>query len=289
MNFLVFGEVLYDVYPLHKKIGGAPLNFGAHSARLGAVSSLFSAVGNDKLGEDIISEVAALGVKTDFCEILDDVSSGVCLVTYNGDLPIYDLKSNVSYDNISYNSDIEKEKFDLIYFGTLALRSEKTYAAWKKLMVNSSAKERFLDLNLRGSFYSEALIREVLREATSAKLNRDEYLLCREIFKIKSDGIREFSKELCSLFGLELLIVTLDKDGAAAYCAERDEFVEMPARKGVFVSAVGAGDSFSACFMYNYLSGAPIEKCMEKATALAALVVSKEAAIPEYNGAEFKA
>ena len=54
MNVLAFGEVLWDVYPDKKIIGGAPLNFAAHLARHGNSVSLLSAIGDDDDGVDAV-------------------------------------------------------------------------------------------------------------------------------------------------------------------------------------------------------------------------------------------
>ncbi len=284
---MVFGEVLYDVYPTHKKLGGAPFNFGAHFAKLGGKSYIYSAVGNDALGAEIFSEVNALGVDTSYLAVTDGIPTGACSVSYNGDSPVYELKDNVSYDNIPFNAKAALPELDIFYFGTLALRHEPSLKTWKELLFSVRAKEKFLDLNLRGDFYSDLMIREVLSAATAVKLNREEYAHLAEIFSIEGE-IHDFCRRLCRDFEIKLLIVTLDKDGALAYDARRDELVRRSAKQGSFVSAVGAGDSFSACFMFNYLLGAPLSACIEKATELASLVVSVEAAIPEYDGSKFK-
>ena len=282
---LVFGEALYDVYPTHKKIGGAPLNFGAHFARLGGESHLLSAVGQDELGEELLAEVKSLGVDTSLVKRKQDVPTGFCKVTYNGTEPVYNLPLGVSYDFITY--DREQRDCDLVYFGTLAVRSEVSRDTLRKLLTNTSAAEKFLDLNLRGSFYDEATVRELLTLATSLKLNRDEYEYCNEIFGINADSVSLFAASLAEKFDIGLVIVTLDKDGSAIYERCSKKFISAPIKEGKFVSAVGAGDSFSACFMYNYLSGAPLEVCIEKATSLASLVVGVEAAVPEYDGTRF--
>ena len=44
------GELLWDVFPDHKKAGGAPINFVYHAAQLGAKAYAISAVGNDENG-----------------------------------------------------------------------------------------------------------------------------------------------------------------------------------------------------------------------------------------------
>ena len=47
-----FGEVLWDIYPEAKTLGGAPSNFAIHSKQLGAGSFLISCIGEDSLGKE---------------------------------------------------------------------------------------------------------------------------------------------------------------------------------------------------------------------------------------------
>ena len=51
-NVAGFGEVLWDIYPEAKTLGGAPSNFAIHSQKLGANSFLISCLGDDSLGKD---------------------------------------------------------------------------------------------------------------------------------------------------------------------------------------------------------------------------------------------
>ena len=51
------GEILWDMLPTGKKIGGAPVNFVYHASRLGAEGYAISAVGNDELGRALLQEL----------------------------------------------------------------------------------------------------------------------------------------------------------------------------------------------------------------------------------------
>lgn len=44
------GEVLWDMLPEGRKIGGAPVNFAYHAGQFGIDTMAVSAIGNDKLG-----------------------------------------------------------------------------------------------------------------------------------------------------------------------------------------------------------------------------------------------
>ncbi len=47
LNGVCFGEILFDVFLEHKKIGGAPLNVASRLNSLGGEVSVISGVGND--------------------------------------------------------------------------------------------------------------------------------------------------------------------------------------------------------------------------------------------------
>ena len=66
MNNLVvgMGEALWDVLPEGKKLGGAPANFAYHVSQFGIDSCVVSAVGEDKLGTEILDNFKEKGLKS---------------------------------------------------------------------------------------------------------------------------------------------------------------------------------------------------------------------------------
>ena len=53
-NYIVgIGEVLWEMLPEARKIGGAPANFTYHVSQFGLDAVAVSAVGDDALGEEI--------------------------------------------------------------------------------------------------------------------------------------------------------------------------------------------------------------------------------------------
>lgn len=63
------------------------------------------------------------------------------------------------------------------------------------------------------------------------------------------------------------------------YSCGKDAFYYSRKPQAVVVSTVGAGDSFSAAFMYNYIKGECIESCIEAAIALSERIVSQKGAV----------
>lgn len=280
MKLLSFGEILWDVYPVKECLGGAPINVAAHLAKLGCESYILSAVGNDLRGKKAIEEIKALNVKTDYIS-LSEYSTGVCDVTYDNNEPKYDLSRLGAYDYIECE-DIEKlkkQEFDVFYFGTLAQRSKKSRETLLKVIKSVKFKHIFFDMNLRQHYHNSEMILEGLKIADIVKINRDEYAVIKKILNYIGDD-KEFIKQICREYNIKVLLLTLDKDGAVAYDGN---FYREPCADCEFVSAVGAGDSFSACFLKNYISGEPIEKCLRRANVLAGYVVGFEMAIPPYS------
>ena len=57
MNITSIGEILFDIYPNHKQLGGAPLNFIYHIKKLTDHGNIISRVGKDVLGNKIINDL----------------------------------------------------------------------------------------------------------------------------------------------------------------------------------------------------------------------------------------
>ena len=77
---VVLGEVLWDIFEHSRRLGGAPLNFAAHAARLGHEALLISAVGNDALGEEAVEAIRTLGLTTAFLQKTSGLPTGAARV-----------------------------------------------------------------------------------------------------------------------------------------------------------------------------------------------------------------
>ncbi len=280
MKITVFGEILWDVFDSERKIGGAPFNFAAHTVKLGGDAQLVSAVGKDELGEAAIEAAKALGIKPDSISVIDK-PTGYCKVTLNDGTPSYNLVQGVAYDHIPMPS--EKCDGKAFYFGTLAQRNEASAKTLSRLL-EGDFDEVFFDINIRQNYYNDQMIDHSLKSATILKISREEI----EVLGIEGDE-QTICKELTKRYSnLKLIIVTLDKDGAFVYRCESGEVIYSPKPQSKAISTVGAGDSFSACFLCHYLEGESIEDCLYKATALSDFVVTQLGAVPDYTN-ELKA
>jgi len=277
MKILAFGEVLWDVYPDEKHIGGAVMNFSAHAAKLGVKTCFASSVGNDEEGKLALELMNGWGIDTTYVAVSEAYETGKCIVTLDEySIPTYDLRNNVAYDHIPY-PDIS---CDVLSFGTLALRNRENIAVIKKLL-EKEYREIFADINIRPPFYSYETVSLCLDNATILKVSDEElhYICSEQDLHLAAQAIMQQHKNI------KLLIITRGEKGALVY--DGKEFLQQAGIKTDVSSTVGAGDSFSAAFLVNFLNGKPLDMCLDAAVRLSSFVVSQQAAVPDYNGRDF--
>ena len=280
MKILSFGEIIFDVYPDKECIGGAPLNFAAHACREGADAYLLSAVGDDALGSKAFEFLNKIGVFADYVSVKPDFETGKCLVTLDErGVPTFNVKNGVAYDYISSEC---KEYFDVIAFGTLALRNDVSLNTLKKLLKERNYGKVFCDINLRSPFYTKKNVELCLENANILKLSDTEldYVL-DTFFGIRYENFLQNLRLLSAKYhNLEEIAVTCGEDGAYVYSVFEDKIYYAPARTVKVISTVGAGDSFGASYLVSKLKGMDIASSLERATEVSAYVVSCKDAIP---------
>lgn len=287
MKILAFGEVLWDIYETNEYLGGASMNFAAHCKNCGADSWIVTAVGDDELGKRTVEEISRLGIYTEFITV-SEKETGKCYVTLDSNMiPSYNLLDNVAYDDILV-PDLKNRNFDVLYFGTLALRNENNRNTLKKMLENSFG-DVFVDVNIRKPFYSEEVVEFAFENATIIKISDEELPVIMDVLSMKQDTDRNSAEMLAERYGnLKLIIITKGDKGSIIYDTAIEKTYECKSAKVDVVSTVGAGDSFSASFLVKYLRTGDIEKALELATAISGYVVSCEGAIPEYSLSDFE-
>ena len=289
MNALAIGEVLWDIYPTSNHLGGATLNFAAHFSKCGGDSWILSAVGRDELGQKALEEIKRLRINTEFLSFSESKETGKCLVSLDKDkIPFYNLLNHVAYDEI-IKPDLSDKTFDVLYFGTLALRNKNNYCVLNQIIKENKFNEHFVDVNIRAPYYSDFIIKFALENATIIKISDEELPVVIQSLGETCLSHKECSKTLKEQFNnLRIIIITRGDKGSFVYDAANDRIYECQSERVDVVSTVGAGDSFSASFLATYIKTKDIEKSLRLATAISAFVVSKKDAIPEYILSDFE-
>lgn len=288
MKALAFGEVLWDVYTTDAYLGGATMNFAAHFKKCGGESWIVTAVGNDSMGKKTVEEIRKLDINTKFISFVEQ-QTGKCLVTLDDNqIPSYDLLDNVAYDYIK-KPDIDNEAFDVLYFGTLALRNENNKTVLKQILSENCFNDIFVDMNIRAPYYNKDVVRFACENATILKISDEELPVVMDLLKKERLSVRECAKNMHKEFAnLNMIIITMGSKGSLVYDFRNNECYECDAKKVNVVSTVGAGDSFSAAFLTKYIKTSSISDALEFATKISGYVVSQRDAIPEYKLADFE-
>ena len=275
MDFISFGEILFDVFPDKATLGGAPLNVAGHLTKLGLNGAILSAVGNDELGKRALNEIEALGLSTDMIATLD-YETGKAIITLNGKNAEYEFNDPCAWDNIPLQA--LPENVTLIYYGTLAQRGNSKNTL-KELLNSVQSQHRFFDVNIRKHFYSDEIIKEGVENATILKLNDEEVDIVLDALKIEMRGYRGL-EELFKEYNLDLILLTKGKEGTMCF---KNKWYRVPCAPVEVVDTVGAGDSLSAGFLASYIKTGDLEKYLLFGSHIADYVVTKRGAIPEYD------
>ena len=282
MKMLSFGEILWDVYPDSKALGGASLNLGAHAALLGGEVYLASSVGDDELGKEALDVAKSFNIKEDFITVDKAHQTGAVIVSLSDKgIPSYEIMDNVAYDFIQ-TPDLRDKEIDVLAFGTLSLRHKENLETLKSLINENSFGEIYADLNVRLPHSNKDSVSFCLSHATIVKIS-DEELPCMSDWVFgKALDEKEFVTCASEKYpSIKIILITKGASGSFAFLTNTKKFVFADAVPTNVVSTVGAGDSFGAAFLTKYFEGKEISDCLHFASKISAYVCSKKEAVPK--------
>ncbi len=286
MQALTFGELLWDVIEGKEYIGGAPFNLASHLAQMGADSAFVSAVGDDERGRKAKELAAEHGVETEYIGTDGELETGIVLVELDEKgSPTYDIREGSAWDRIVLSEDqfdlLRRREWDVCSFGTLAQRSEENRKMLHRMVKAAEPKELFYDVNLRLDYYGKDVIADSLNLATILKLNDEEVPEVSRLLYGEKVLDRGFCERMEKDFGIHTTCITRGKLGASI--CWRGEYFHVPVVPIQVADTVGAGDSFSAAFLYGYFTSGDVKKAGNLASLVSSYVASKKGAIPSYD------
>jgi fructokinase len=276
------GELLWDLLPGGKQLGGAPANFAYISSLLGERALIASRVGDDALGREALDWLAQRGLETSFIQIDASHPTSTALVELDSQQqPSFAIWEDVAWDYLGWTSHWHElaSEADAVCFGTLAQRSPHSRATIMQfLRATPESALVVFDINLRQSFYSAEVIDRSLVHASVVKLSADELLLIADLLEIGSHDEETCAKWLLSEYDLELVCLT--RGAAGSLLISRSETSAHPGCQVHVVDTVGAGDAFTAGLVHSYLAGASLAQMNEAANRLGGWVASEQGAMP---------
>ena len=269
-EIVVFGEVLFDVFPDGRRaMGGAPFNVAWGLKGFGRDPALASAVGSDADGEMARVRMEAWGMRTDGLQEDRGHATGEVRVELAGGEARYEIMGPRAWDNVG-DAGWRAEK--ALYHGLLALRSENNRRTLGGIRERSAGAIRFFDVNLRPPHDSAELLEEWMAGAEWLKLNVDE------LGALPGGGKTVFGRHeralgrLMERYGIRNVLLTAGAGGLAIQ-GEYGEAACAPApRPERLEDTVGAGDSVSAVAIDGILRGTGAREIVERAGLFAARV-----------------
>ncbi len=281
------GELLWDMLPQGKVLGGAPANFAYHANQLGAEGHIISAVGNDSLGVEIVKNLSEYNLNLHLKKVAYPTSTVNVSLNEKG-VPNFEICENIAWDYLKLNQEdkLLAKQTDAVCFGSLAMRNKTSRNAiteFVKRVPNNALK--IFDINLRQHFYSKELIDESLVLSNILKLNDDELKVIARLYNYGGSEL-EICNSLLIDYNLNYVILTKGADGSIVVADGVASSRTSPDIQ--VVDTVGAGDSFTATFAKSILDGLPLIEAHRRAIEVASFVCTKNGAMTVLENLSFQ-
>jgi fructokinase len=289
-QFIVgLGELLWDLLPDGRQLGGAPANFALMSARLGNHAAVLSRIGRDEEGRDAVELLKKFPIDLGHLQVDSQHPTGTVMVELNEGQPSYRINDPVAWDFFDFTPEWQQlaARADAVCFGSLAQRnviSRQTIQSF--LAATSSNCVRIFDVNLRQHYYSPEVLQESMELATILKMNDGEVPSVMRLLELDQDksvahsgvaGLINAAEMMMDEFPLKLVCIT--RGGEGSVLATREEIHLHRGIATEVADTVGAGDAYTAALTHYFLKGAPLEVLNEAGNRWGAWVASQQGAM----------
>jgi fructokinase len=276
------GELLWDLLPSGKQLGGAPANFAYITNLLGDVGVPASRIGSDPLGEEAIGRLKQLGLSTDWVQRDTSHPTGSVKVEIDAaGQARFEILEAVAWDHLEFTPAWQQlaQIADAVCFGSLAQRSSASRSTIRSFLRATRPKAvRIFDVNLRQNFFNAQVLLGSMQLASIVKLNHEELPRIMHLLELQHHNEKASARSLLSSHNLELVCITRGNHGSLLTSA--GEFSEHPGFQVKVADTVGAGDAFTAALAHGYLRQLPLAQVNEHANRVGAWVSSQTGATP---------
>jgi len=282
-----FGEVLWDIFPTHKKIGGAPLNVALRLHSFKNDVSIISSIGDDKNGKELKDYIEQQGLSTAYIQInTTHKTSTVAVKLDEKGAATYKIKKPCAWDYILLEDQLLSlvKKSDAFIFGSLVTRNKQSEDTLKRLL--NTAVFSVFDVNLRPPHYEIEKLKALMKSASFIKFNDDELFEINRKLGFINNSVKENIKYISKFTNTSQICVTRGGEGAILYFNQK--FYENGGYKVKVADTVGAGDSFLATLIECLLKKENSQKAIDTACAIGALVAQNHGANPKISLEEIK-
>lgn len=228
--------------------GGVGRNIAENCALLGLTTRLFSVVGQDRFGDQLIEDTSLSGVDMSYVDIVD-APTGVYLAILDEDKDM-DTAINsmeiMSYLNENY---LKKHRDVLNDSSVIFLDANVSIDVLKYIKENFNSKKLFLDTV---STVKTKLISDYIGMFHTIKPNKIEAETLTGV-RIENEDDLKRAANLLHGKGVKNICITLGREGVF-YSSDIGLSGILKSSEFVPVNATGAGDAFQAGLVYGELS-----------------------------------
>ena len=240
--------------------GGKGANQAVAMAKLGADVEMFGCVGDDENGCKLIANMKLVGVKTDHIKVLEDVPTGIAMITVgDNDNTIVVVPGANGKVDCAY---VDSIKDELKTFDMVVLQHEIPLETVHYLV----------------NFCAENEIPVVLNPAPAAEVPMDIIDKVTYVTPNEHEAVLIFGNELTTEDLLkkypEKLVITQGSRGVST-CLKSGEILTVPARPAKVVDTTGAGDTLNGAFSVQIAGGADMKSALTYANTAASLSTEK--------------
>lgn len=260
-----FGELLWDMLPSGRALGGAPANFAYQVMKQGLNAYPISCVGPDTLGVDALRQLESAGIDIRGIGRCELPTGTVDVYLDSLGVPQYDIHEGVAWDALQLTDHaLEVAKSAAaICFGTLAQRTPGSSDVLNRVLaLLPTTAVRVFDVNLRQQYFNAECLHAGCHHADVLKLNDEELPVVCALLNIDfptdvvcqtDDSLRGTIDRLRKEFALKTIAITYGARGSLVAAADTWSWIE--AESVAVVDTIGAGDAFTAGLVAGILSG----------------------------------
>ena len=283
---IIWGELLWDLFPDGAKVGGAPANVAWHVGQAGGWARLVTRIGDDEPGRRALAELGDL-VDTSLVQIDPERATGEVQVTLTGDEARYRLVPGRAWERIACTDDAigALGEASVMIYGTLAQRTAAGLEGWRAAIAAAHGRcLKVCDVNLRKTETIEVnegvAVLAALERADVVKVNDRELAALGDWLGWR-DPIAELRKRP------RVVAVTHGAQGSTLFGPESRagsiEIAGVAARPGG--DNVGCGDAYLAILVHGMTLGWDLASSGRAAARWAAAVAEVRGATPRFETA----
>ncbi len=282
---VAFGEVVWDILPNGKVLGGTPSNMVFRCNSFNEEGYLLSRIGDDELGNEALEQLKKLGISDVNVQIDGEFSTGTVKITLDHNKEAsFEVVPDVAFDHIEFSAEALKlaRNADCLFFGLLPQRFGISKNTIRELIKESPDSLHFFDLKLFEHFFNVKVVESLLMSAHIVRIKEKEIDFLCEQLKLSNKNFESFSRQLCNKYNVNLVLITRGQNGVFAYHKEKGAFYDAGYEIQI-EDNIGSGMAFCAGFLHYFLNGKTINSALKFGNAAGALNTTKRGATTFFN------